>query len=369
MFNFFKKDPASFLGIDIGTTSIKVVQLGREDKNIKLENYAFLEDKDYLEVLGNANGSSNLKISDAQVIDDLIEIKKEAGIICNNAIMSVPISSAFSSIISLPNMPKDEISRAVSFEARQYIPIPINEVVFDWSIISEDDKNNKEENNNRKSLDARKKIKILLVAIPKEITEKYTTIASALKLNLIALETESFSLARSLIANKEGIFTIVDIGNKMTNVTVIENGFVLASHSAFGTGGREITKAISHGFDIDFKRAEKLKRDAGLSFSESQKKVSEVIFPTVNIIISEVKKMNETYFGKNKKKIEKVIVTGGSANLFGLIKCFSDELNIPVEIGNPWKNITYNKVLVEKLKGMSSDFSVAAGLALREFEE
>jgi len=367
MFNFFRKKPSSFLGIDIGTTSIKVVQLGMEDKNVKLENYAFLEDKDYLEVLGNINGSSNLKISDTQVIDDLTKIKKEAKITCVDTIMSIPVSSAFSSIISLPNMPEDEISRAINFEARQYIPIPINEVVFDWSVINKGDE--EKSDGNFKSSDARKKIKILLVAIPKEITEKYTTIASALGLKLIALETESFSLARSLITDEKGVFTIVDIGNKMTNVTVIEDGYVLASHSAFGTGGKEITRAISYGFNVDFKRAEELKKDIGLDFSGSRKKVSEIILPTVNIIISEIKKMNEMYLRQNRRAIKKVIVTGGSANLRGLIKYFSNELNMSVKVGDPWKNIVYDKMLAGKLKEMSSDFSVAVGLALRGFEK
>jgi len=360
MFNFFKKKPVHFLGIDVGTTSIKVVQLGIDRNSIKLENYAFLEDKDYLEVLGNIRGSSNLKISDMQVVEDLTEIKREAKITSDNAIMSIPGSSAFSSIISLPNMSEDEISKAINYEARQYIPIPLEEVVFDWSVINEKEEGNKNDS---------EKIRVLLVAIPKEITEKYTTIASALKLKLIALETESFSLARSLIGNEKGAFIIVDIGNKMTNVTVVENGYVLASHSAFGTGGKEITRAISYGFNIDFKRADKLKKDIGLSFSGPQKKVSETILPTINIIVSEIKKMSEMYIKDNKKIVKKVIITGGSANLPGLIKYFSSELNISVEIGDPWKNIVYDKILSRKLKRMSSDFSVAVGLALRGFEK
>ncbi len=367
MFNFFKKKPTSFLGIDIGTTSIKVVQLGTDGKNIKLENYAFLEDKDYLEVLGGIGGSSDLKISDMQVVEDLTEIRKKAKITSNNTIMSIPVSSAFSSIINLPNISEDEVAKAINYEARQYIPIPINEVVFDWSIISEKDEGNNRDKKNK--LKSGEKIKVLLVAIPKEITEKYTAIANALELKLIALETESFSLSRSLIGDEDGAFIIVDIGNKMTNVTAIENGYVLASHSAFGTGGKEITRAISYGFNVNFKRAEKLKKDVGLSFSGPQKKISETILPTINIIVSEVKKMNEAYIKNNKKMVKRVIVTGGTANLPGLVKYFSNELNILVEVGNPWKSVAYDKALSGKLKGMSSDFSVAVGLALRGFEK
>ena len=367
MFNFFKKKPTSFLGIDIGTTNIKVVQFRLDGKNVRLENYAFLEDEDYLEALEDVSGSKDLKMSNTQIVKYLTEIKKEAKITSNNVIMSVPISSAFSSVINLPDISEDKIAKVINYEARKYIPIPINEVVFDWSIISEKDKSNNSDKKNKSK--SKKRIKVLLVAIPKEITEKYSAIADASELKLIALETESFSLLRSLIKDEKGVFIIVDIRNKMTNVTVIENGYVLASHSVFGTGGREITKAISCGFNIDFKRADRLKKDIGLSFSGPQKKVSETILPTVNIIISEIKRMRETYIKDNKKTVKRVIVTGESANLPGLVKYFSSELNISVEIGDPWKNIVYDKILSRKLKRMSSNFSVAVGLALRGFEK
>ena len=359
MFGFFKKKSASFLGVDIGTTNIKVVQLGIDKENIKLEDYAFLENRDYLKVLEDGKGLSNLKISDMQVVEDLTEIKKKAEITSDNTIMSIPMSSAFFSVINLPNMSKSKISKVINYEAKQYIPISLEEVIFDWSIINEN-----EESDNRN-----KNVKVLLVAILKEVAEKYITIASTLGLELIALETESFSLARSLIGSEKGSFVIVDIGNKVTNTTVVENGYVLSSHSAFGTGGKEITKAICHRFNISFERAERLKKDVGLNFSESQKKVSEAMFPIINIIISETRKISETYVKNNKKVIKKVIITGGTANLPGLVEYFSSELNISAEIGNPWKNIAYNKILSEKLKNMSSSFSIAVGLALRGFEE
>jgi type IV pilus assembly protein PilM len=369
MFNFFKKRPSSFLGIDIdiGTTGIRMVQLGLKERRVKLENYASLESKDYLKVSNDTKRSGSIEMLDAKIVVDLKKIIEKAEITARDVAMSVPASSAFSSIINLPDIPDNEISKAVDFEARQYIPIPIEEVVFDWSIVSRE--TNKDGNvNDVGDAGWSKRVKVLLVAIPKEITNKYANIAKSLKLNLVALETEPFSLSRSLVSHDKGVFAVIDIGSKTTNITIVENGSVLTSHSIFGTGGNEITKVISRGLNIDFRRAEALKKDVGLKFSDSERKVSEIILPIIGIIISEIRKVNETYYRDSKRKVGKVIITGGSTNIPGLVEYLSQELNMEVEVGNPWKNIVYDEALSEELRKTSSYFSVAVGLALRGFE-
>ncbi len=353
------------MGVDIGTTGIRIVQLGLREKTIKLENYASIETKDYLEILGNSGNLNNIRMSDDKIAKDLGSIMEKAGITSKNIIMSVPISSAFSSVITLPDIPREELAKAVQFEARQYVPISLSEVVFDWSVIGKET-----ENNRHTGLKQTNKIKALLVAIPKETTGKYMNIARLLNLNLSALETESFSLARSLVGKKDGISTIVDIGNKTTSATVVENGSVMGSHSILGAGGEEMTRIISHGFNVDYNRAEKLKIDNCFNKNKnSQEKICEIILPVASIIISEIKKINEAYLRVNKRKVQKVIFTGGSAGFSGLIKYFSKELGLPAEIGNPWNNIAYDKILDKKLKDNAPFFGIAAGLALRGFEK
>lgn len=365
IFNLFKKPPSSFLGVDIGTTGIRIVQLGLREKIIELENYASIETKDYLEILGNGGNLNNIRMSDDKIAKDLKSIIKKAGITSEDIIMSIPISSAFSSVITLPDIPRDELAKAVQFEARQYVPISLSEVVFDWSVIGKEI-----ENDRHKGLKQADKIKALLVAIPKETTAKYVNIARLLNLNLSALETESFSLARSLVGKKDGVLTIVDIGNKTTSATVVENGFVIGSHSILGTGGEEMTRIISHGFNVDHNRAEKLKIDNRFNANkDSQKKICEMILPIAGIIVSEIKKINEACFRINKKKIQKIIFTGGAANFSGLVEYFSKELALPAEIGNPWSSIAHDEALNEKLKDNAPFFGIAVGLALRGFEK
>lgn len=368
MISLFKKKSHSFLGIDIGTTGIRMVQLGLNDKEVRLENYAYTETKEYMEIFSDGKKAANVRMSDTEILHDLLKIIEEAKITARETAISIPISSAFSSVMTLPNVPESEIGEAVNYEAKQYIPLPLSEVVFDWSVIRKKIQENKTDDKNTDSKQVTK-LSILLVAIPKETTKKYTDIIEQTKLQLVVLETESFSLARSLVGNGEGVSMIVDIGNKTTSIIIVENGSVSKSYSIPGAGGEEITKVISHGFEIDFKRAETLKRDVGLTFSGPQKKVSEIALPIIDIIISEIRKVSDSYSNKNKENITNIIISGSSANLPGLVDYFSKELNITVEIADPWKNIVHDKALSEKLKQLSTSFSVSVGLALRGFEE
>ncbi|NOQ68152.1 type IV pilus assembly protein PilM [Patescibacteria group bacterium] len=367
MFNILKKQATSSLGIDIGTTGIRVVQLGLKDKKISLENYASIETKDYLEILGSDSKFNNIRMSDKKISGDLAKIISDAGISSKKVSMAVPISSAFSSIISLPDMPEEEIENAINFEARQYIPISIDEVIFDWVVVGKTDGTKNSDIVGDKNI---KKLKVLLVAIPKEITNKYVSIVDSLGLELVALETESFSLAMAFSRDEKGTTSIVDIGNKTTSITIVENGEVISGHSISGTGGEEITKIISHGVDVDFHRAEQLKMDIGFNKDNaSQKQVSEIVLPIMSIIISEIKKINENYTKSNKKSVNKIIITGRTSYISGLAEYFTKEIGIPTEIGNPWKKISYDKALNKKLQESSPYFSVAVGLALRGLED
>lgn len=362
--DLFKRKPYSFLGIDIGTTGIRMVQLRINNKEIELENYAYTETKEYMEILSNGRKTADVKMSDTEILNDLLKIIAEAKITARKTAISIPISSAFSSVMTLPDIPENEINEAVNYEARQQIPLPINEVIFGWSIINKEEKESDNQNQEQT-----KKVNILLVAIPKEVTEQYTNIIKKTNLKLVALETESFSLARSLTKDNKGPSMIIDIGNKTTSIIIVENGSVSESHSIPGAGGEEITRMISHGFNIDFNRAEALKRDVGLTFNGPKKRVSEIALPIVGIIISEIKKINDSYFNKNKTHIKKIIISGSSASLPGLIEYLSKKLNTEVEIANPWKNIIYDRALSKELKKISTSFSVAVGLALRGFEK
>lgn len=378
MLKLFGKKTSAFFGVDLGTTSIKVVNLASDGENIILKNYVSLE----MEKKVNPDGTvskKNLQSLSPEIIESMKTIIQSAGIANHKVAMSIPTSSTFSSIITLPKMDEDALEEAVNYEARRYIPIPIEEVVFGWSVVSGNRK--KDEKGEKRDVSPADKNKfviqnptsedtnrILLIAIPKETSTKYLKIANSFNLDLVALETESFSLARSLVGKRKGVFIIIDIGYKMTSVTVVEDGLMVESHNIASVGGEELTKVVSNSFGVNEQRAEIMKKEIGLN-SSSEQKIGEIIIPILSILVSEVKKNEEIYTRLSNRPVDGIILTGGSSALPGLPKYFEKELALPVEIGDPFQYISYDEILKDRLRELAPSFAVAVGLALRGFEK
>lgn len=362
MFEFLTRKSSSYLGVDIGTSSIKVVQLKLEDNKAKLETYGFLENYESFELSDNATTrTTKLKILDEKIVEVLKKVLKESGVSSKEAVMSVPVFSTFSSIIELPEMSNDEIAKAVPFEARQYIPVPLEEVILDWSIVGK--KLSKEPSAG--TMTSRFSLQIMLVAVPKEIALKYARIAESAGLELKALEAESFALSRALVGNDKSAIMVVDIGSKNTNISIVDKGFVMVNRG-LEVSGNEFTRVVSQGLSVDFNRAEMIKKEIGLEKADAEYKISELMVPALNIISSEILRLINVYFHKNNRRIEQVIVTGGGASLLGLTDFMSKNINIKVSVGNPWARVVYNPQIEPALKEISPFFSVAVGLAMRE---
>lgn len=360
----------------MGTTGIRVVELAWEGGQVALRNYVSLEAGRRI----NPDGTvvkKDIQSLDKDTIESMKTILNTAEVANHKVAMSVPASSTFTSIVTFPRMPKDQLETAVNYEAPKYIPIPMEEVVFGWSIIS-NDRNLQDVKGKEKGLEIRtapvyqggneEKTRVLLIAIPKEISAKYLEIANAFSLDLVSLETESFSLARSLVGHREGVYMIIDIGYKMTGITIVDGGSVTESHSISTVGGEEFTKVISNCFGVNEERANILKKESGLN-SPSDKKLADILMPILSIIISEAKKNQQSYLQTNGKRVDGIVLTGGSSQMPGLQEFLAEEMNLSVEIGNPFQNISYDSLLTDKLEAISSSYAVAVGLALYNFEK
>lgn len=371
MFNFLHRSPKSFLGVDIGTTGIKVVQLGGEKNNPKLETYGLVETCGSLEFLNGSleSKSKNSTFLNGRVSGLLKEILDKSKATAKQTAMSVPVFSTFSALIELPDMPENEIESAIFFEARRYIPISLDEVILGWDIV------NKNTSGKTNGIGAKNSetSQILLVAISKEIAKKYAQIAKSAGLKLTALETESFSLARSLIKKEDvqgaSSVIIADVGSMTTNIVVVDKGSVIKNHSV-DVSGDEITRAISYGLGVNFDRAESFKRSFGLEAQNvNGKKIFEITVPIIETIVTEIKKMMDYYSKKRGGQFERVILVGGSANLKGLSNYFSKRLGLTVELGDPWRYLSYPEPLTPVLREIAPSFSVAIGLAMKGFDE
>ena len=344
----------SVLGIDIGTTSIKIVELQQEKGRIKLKNYGeYIPPSSKRELLPVETGfASFFEEGIATIIKEII---REAKIKTKDLVLSLPVFSSFFTLIELPLMEPKEIPAAIRFQAYQYIPVPIEEVVLNWVIIEE-----------REAL-LENKIQVLLVAVPKDIIEKYIKIAKILGCNLKSLEIESFAEVRAL-AREGGPILIVNIGGRTTNITIVDNDFVRLCHN-LDVSSFDLTNALSKRMNISFERAEEIRKTKGL-LKETDTLVTPILVPVIDKIIFGVEEGINAYLSKNpQKKIQKIILSGGVANMPGLTDYFTSRLAIKVERANPFSEILYPPVLHETLEAIGPSFSVAVGLALREFLE
>lgn len=349
--------PSSYLGIDIGTTSIKVVEVKRGKKLPEIINYAFLEAGDYLGRSNSALQSSTLKLFDQDIIKLLKLVIKDMKPKTNEVLASLPIFSAFLTVLTFPEMEVGDLEKSITFQARQYIPLPLSDVAIDWLKIGEyeDERGYKQQ-------------QILLISVPQEQIKKYQYIFRAAGLRLRLLEVESLSVARVLVGNDSTPTLIVDIGSRSTNISFIEKG-QLKYNSQTDFAGASLTQSLVSSLNINARRAEELKREKGILATGAEYELSTILLPFLDVIINEVKKALFNYQEQfpSAAKIERIILSGGGANLTGIEKYFSRELNLPAVKAISFSKFEYPAVLEPAVSELNPIFSVALGVILKKF--
>ncbi|MDP2934314.1 MAG: type IV pilus assembly protein PilM, partial [bacterium] len=341
----FKKKAKPSLGIDIGTASIKVVQLKKEEEKFKLETYGQISTIGYLERLNDTFQSTSLKTLEVVAREMLRVVLEKAEVTVKNAVMSIPVFSSFVSIIEMPFMGEKELARAIQFEARRYVPIPLPEVILDWRVI--------EIGMIKNDFSPRpfKGKRVLLIAVPIEVVNKYLRIADDLGLGVVALELESFSVARSLMSNDKSSVCILDVGVRASSFTIVDKGIVQMSHS-LDIGGGEMTRTLATGLGIASERAEEFKMTYGFDHEaekQNQTEVRDLLNVPISRIVDEIERMINSYQFKTGRKVEKIILNGGSSRLRGLIGYIGEKLDIKTIVANPWSSAIYPTVLQNTL--------------------
>ena len=273
-------------------------------------------------------------------------------------------------------MPKEDMEKAIQFEARQYVPIPISEVSLDSLVIGEEHKTHKEkggdaqqEGSSQKeeqvSVPSKKKhVEVLLVAVPNEIKKKYQRIAELAGLNLIALEMETFPLARAVLKGDPTITVIADVGARSTDICIVDNGFVRISHN-FEFSGVDITQAYAAFTKSNFIEAEHAKKVTGLNLTPGQLAEAKELTAIVDNIINEIDRIMHSYFNKTGREVKRVVLAGGVSYMPGFIERIQEKLNTPVLVGDPFEGLVWQKELGKTLKDIGPSFGVAVGLAMR----
>lgn len=344
-----QKGSESAVGIDIGASSLKMVQLRKEKEKAILETYGELS----LSQLGGMAHGQAVRLPDEKIIQAILNLAKEAGIKARRANISIPLKYSFLTTISLPKMSPAELEKAIPYEIKRYIPVPVSEVIFDWQILP----------SFSERADLNNKADILLVAIYKDIVEKYQNIAKQAGFDKIGFEIEVFSAMRSMLYKEQKPVLVIDFGALKTKMAIVENGLFKGAYD-FEKGSQDLTMSISRSLNVDFARAELMKKDIGLSERPEHKDIFTLFDPVLSFIFFEANRLITEYRRKEGVSINKAYLIGGGALLKGLDDYAINKLGIEVTNGNSFMKVEYPAFLESVLKEIGPIFANSAGLAL-----
>lgn len=346
--------PQKMLGIDVGTGSIKVVEVSKWGQGKTLENYGEIKSLSLYKEPFKSNERGSYLLSNYFVSRAVRAILDEAKIKTKAVIFSIPDFSTFCTSFDLPPMTEKELPDAVYYSAPQYIPLPITETTLDWKVISGNPG------------DKQSSIKIFLVAIPKQVVEDYQKVAQMADLELYAVESETLALTRALVRENKECLCAIDIGVQSTTISIIDKGNLKSSYS-FNFAGGQLTYALQSALGLGHTQAEEIKNTEGLI--SSKESISKTLYLLIDPLLNEVKKLLADFYLREGKDIKLIYLTGGTSLLPGLKEYFEEILKVKVEIPNCFSSLLYPPILGGSLEKMAPSFSVAVGVALGGLEE
>jgi len=343
------------IGIDIGTFSIKIVEVSRIGKKTKIENYIEFQVPSEEDSLFKVFGDENLLLLSDKISEIIKELLKKAKIKEKNVFLSIPDFSTFFTTFELPSMSVSELPKAIEFEARHHVPLPLSKVTFDWELLKD-----------KKNIGEIREHRILLVAVPNEVIKQYQKLAILCNLNLKGLEAEVFASMRSSIntAENKNPVCLVDIGYKSTTINIVKNKLLEQSHS-FDISANNLSKALVDSLKVSWQEAERMKQSFGLNPNKSD--IFLALRPQIDAIFKEVESVCHGFYQSNGEKVEDIIFVGGAACIPGLKEYFKVFLKKQIKSSNPFRtsNISYPPLLEDRLDEIGPSFAIALGLALR----
>ena len=359
---------SSAVGIDIGSSAIKVVEIKKKGSKAILETYGAiaLGPYDALDV-GRVTNLPVPKIAEA-----LKEVLKQSGVTATSGAFSIPVQSSLIFTIELPaQVPESEMTTIIPTEARKYIPVPITEVSLDYFTLPKKESSFEEMNTTENSTNISQKlgdkINVLVVATQNNAISRYRSIISESNLSASFFEIEIFSSIRANFEHELSPVLLMDFGASRTKLSIVEFGMVKSYHTV-ERGGADITDSISRSLSIPFGEAEKMKKEFGLFGNPTEKSLADIIKIHIDYIFSETNNVLLGYEKRYNRTISKIIFTGGGSLLKGLPEVAANNFRAEIEIGHPFSKVNAPAFLEKVLLTMGPEFAVALGLALRKLQ-
>lgn len=338
------------VGLDLGSSSIKVVEVENRSNVLTLTTYGEIQLGPYADKsIGEA-----LTLDAKREQQALIDILRESAVKANSGVFAMPLSSSFVTTIHFEADPKEDLGPRVRVESRKYIPVPINEVTLDWAEISDGSSKNKQGRD------------VLVAAIQNSALARFKTLMQFVNLKEPLTEIECFSTIRSTFDKEEKRMAIIDVGALSTKLFIAKDGLLQRMHR-IRAGGTLATNRIADTLDCTFSEAEELKRSLSRDHMDyvdvvrAHHSVYERPFLEYKQVIREYEEMTGGKVG--------TIFLAGSGSLFpGFKQMVADTLQCEVRFLNPFTKVSYPAFMEDMVAELGPTFHVALGAALRAFE-
>ncbi|HUP26306.1 MAG TPA: type IV pilus assembly protein PilM [Candidatus Limnocylindrales bacterium] len=347
--SYFYKDKPVF-GMDIGFSSIKVMQIDQQNKHHKVTGYGVAGFDPGIVKEGIITDPEAI----AKAAYDLFSKHLIGDITTRRVALAVPAARTFTRTVTLPKLGNKDLADAVRLETEQYVPVPLEDLYLDYGVINTTEK----------------EMELLSVAIPKKIVDSYLTLTSLLGLETVALETTIGAASRLFLqAEQSDVPTVlIDLGSLSSDITIFDKGLVVTG--TVPGGGDIFTQSIMSKLHVTRDEAHVIKTKYGLGLSKKQKEITEGMAPILDQMIKEIKRMMRYYEERSgsDRKIGQVVTMGGGANMPGLSEHMTNLLRLPVRMCDPWQHMDFHGLqppnTVEK-----SMYVTVCGLALMKPQE
>lgn len=383
-------NPKKVVGLDVGSSVVKAVQLRKSGRGFELERFGVAEIYRSGEKRAGAQERRDAKV------EAIRKALSEAGISAKFSISAVAGESIIVRYIQLPDMPEDELKGAIRWEAEDYIPFPLEEVNLDSMILG------------RSETSGSPKVDVLLVAAKKELVAEHIDLLKAADLQPSVLDVDSFAFLNAFEQNylpsANEVIALLSIGAEITSINIYIGGVSRFSRD-IPIAGDQVTTSIQQRMACTPVKAEELKRKEGapvvvgeggdtdqigegsildtirgtvekitgedLADDSPETVVANAIKGTLGSLCSEIKRSIQFFENQpNGKQVERVAIGGGTAMMKNLPQFFSQELGLPVELVDPLRTVTFagNDKDKARLDQVRHHLGVAVGLGLRAFD-
>jgi len=350
----FKKKRPSLIGIDISSSAVKLLELGKNGSHYRVDRYA-VEPLPQNAMMENA-------ITDVEQVGRCVDrAMKRSGTKTREVAVAVSASHVITKTITVPSgLKEQELEQQLETEADHYIPYPLEEVNLDFEVVGPSESNANED-------------EVILAACRKEIVDDYIAVVERSGLQPIIIDVDAFAMenAYSLIARQmpgggmEKTVAVLDFGATTAHMNVMHNNRSIYTRD-HTFGGRQLTEEIQRRYGLSYEEAGLAKKVGGLPDNYQ----TDILQPFMEAMCQETMRALQFFYSSTPfNSVDQILLAGGCAQISGVDELITDRLNVPTGVANPFASMSLSsRVKPQVISGDASSLMVACGLAMRGFE-